>query len=209
MTMMHTRHFLLFTILALPVALHAQQAASTFGIKAGVNMSNLYIDDVEDENARFGFHAGVFGRAAASDAIGIQAELLYSTKGTTIVWDGLIDQEVTFNLGYLDLPVFVVFRLGDAIELHAGGYAGLLLASDVSTSGDLGSDSEDLDKDNFNSMDYGLVGGLGVNLGPVQIGARYNYGLAQLAKSDGAELVLGDAKNSVGQLYIAFGLGGE
>lgn len=190
---------------------HAQLDGNTAGIKGGLNYSNLQNagENIDDQNARLGFHAGFFGRVAPSDGIGLQAELLYTTKGTKVTWDGLIDQDLTFNLGYAEVPLFVVLRLGDAVELHAGGYAGYLLSSNVKTDGDLGDASEDLDRDNFNSLDYGVLGGLAFNLGSAQVGARYNYGLAKLAESDGAELILGDARNSVAQLYLAFGLGGN
>lgn len=203
--------FTLFASAAPCTTMLAQTGANTFGIKGGLNWSNLLPDgdDVNEENARWGFHAGVFGRATPSENLGIQGELLYSTKGTTVVYDGLIDQQVSFNLGYLELPLFVAIRLGDVLELHAGGYAGYLLSSDVTSDGDLGDSSEDVDRDNFNSLDFGLLGGVGVNLGPAQIGARYTYGLVDLADSDGAKFLLGDARNSVGQLYIAFGLGAK
>lgn len=202
--------FALLLVAASPSAsLLAQSSGNAVGLKAGVNWSNLRADgaDVNDENARFGFHGGLFGRVAAAEHLGVQAELLYSTKGTKVVYNGLIDQETTFNLSYLELPVFVVVGLGDAFELHLGGYAGYLLASDVTTEGDLGSGSEDLDRDNFQDLDFGLLGGIGVNVGPAQIGARYTYGLTKLGASDAADLLLGDAKNSVAQVYIAFGLG--
>ena len=45
-----------------------------------------------------------------------------------------------------------------------------------------------------------------MNFGAAQVGARYNYGLAKIADSDAAELVLGDSKNSVAQLYISLNL---
>jgi hypothetical protein len=97
-------------------------------------------------------------------------------------------------------------RLAEVLEINAGGYFGFLLNSSVETSGDLGDDQEELDNDNFNSMDYGLLAGLSVNAGPVQIGARYNLGLAEIADSDEAEFVLGDAKHSFAQVYLAFGI---
>lgn len=211
----HMRHMLLAaTALGFFMgtgAASAQLSGSTAGFKGGLNYSNLLNEgaEVDDKNARLGFHAGVFGRVAPSDAIGVQAELLYTTKGTTVTWDGLIDQEFHLNLAYVEVPLFVVLRLGEAIELHAGGYGGYLLNSNVKTDGDLGDASDDLDRDNFNGLDYGVLGGLGFNLGAAQIGARYNYGLAKIASSDGAEFLLGDARNSVAQLYLAIGLGAE
>jgi hypothetical protein len=41
----------------------------------------------------------------------------------------------------------------------------------------------------------------------MQIGARYNYGLNEIARSEGAKRILGsDTKNSVGQIYLAVNL---
>ncbi|MEO8591476.1 MAG: porin family protein [Flavobacteriales bacterium] len=189
----------------------AQSSGNTAGIKAGLNWSNLHVDgeDVGSENARIGFNAGIFGRLSPTEQLGIQAELLYTTKGTKVTYDGLIDQEVTFNLAYLELPVFAAIRLGDVIELHGGVYAGYLLSSSVSSDGDLGSSSDDLDRDNFQGADYGVLGGVAVNFGPAQIGARYNYGLTNLANSDAAKAFLGDARNACAQIYLAIGLGGK
>lgn len=177
-----------------------------FGVKAGLNYSNLYSTDVTDKNARLGFNLGVLARTDPEAAIGLQAELLYGTRGAKFRYSGLLlDQDVTFNTSYIDLPVMVGFRLGQAFELHAGAYAGMLLGASMSTEGDLGSGGRDLDRKDFKGLDYGLVGGLAFNGGPMQIGVRYNYGLAQLADSDVAKLVLGSAKNSYAQLYIALG----
>ena len=102
------------------------------------------------------------------------------------------------------------FRFADqAIELQAGGYVGYLLGANVTTSGDLGSGSNTLDRSNFNSMDAGLVLGAAFNAGPAQIGARYEFGLSQIANSDDAKFLLGDAKNSCIQVYVAVGVPGE
>lgn len=178
------------------------------GIKGGLNVSNLYVDDVDDENARFGFSAGVFGEILSSEALGLQVELLYDTKGSKYESStfGTVNQEYKFNLNYLDLPILAVFKLGESVEIHAGGYAGYLLSASSSTDGDWGSGNDDFDKDNFRSLDYGLIGGIGFNLGAAQIGARYNYGLAKIADSDFAEGFLGNSKNSYGQVYLALNL---
>src|SRR6188768_4084781 len=80
------------------------------GIKGGLNVSNLYIDDVDDENARYGFNVGVYGQAFSSEAFALQLELLYSTKGSRDTYSGVFDEEVKYNLNYLDLPVLAVFK---------------------------------------------------------------------------------------------------
>lgn len=173
------------------------------GIKGGLSASNLYVDDVHDENARIGYHIGFYGQPVSSDAFALQLELLYSTKGTTTIYDEPVDQEIQYNLNYIDLPVLAVFKLGDAVELHAGGYASYLVGANIKYEGDLADGVDEVDRDNLKSYDYGLIGGVGVNFGAVQVGARYNYGLVKIADSDAADFLIGDSKNSFAQLFIA------
>jgi len=197
-----------FMLLGLIVCEQANaQAASTkrAGIKGGLNVSNLYIDDVTDENARPGINIGLFGELVSTEGFGLQTELLYSTKGSKIVYDTPANQEIQYNLNYLELPVLAVFKLG-AVDLHAGAYGGYLLGANISYDGELADGTDEIDKDNLKSWDYGLVGGVGVNFGAMQVGARYNYGLVKLSNSDAADFLIGDSKNSCAQLYIAINL---
>lgn len=182
----------------------------SMGIKGGVNLSTLAVNEADDEKGRIGFNVGVFGRTDPEQPFGLQAELLYSTKGAQAQYSGffgLVDQEVDFNLNYIELPVLASFRLGSALEVQAGGYAGFLLSANVKTSGDLGSGEEELDKDNFQSLDYGVGGGVALNAGAAQIGLRYLHGLAEVANSDASDVILGNSTNRCVQLYVAFGLG--
>lgn len=180
------------------------------GIKGGLNVSNLITDDVNDKNPRYGFHAGIYGQLFANEGFAIQPELNFSTKGNKVETQfGVIDQETKFNLSYLDVPVLAVFKLGNAAEIHAGAYWAYLVGANIDTDGDLRDGFVDLDRDNFDDWDYGLVGGVGFNLGDIQIGARYNYGLNTIARSAGARAMLGSTKNSVGQIYLAFNLAGH
>ena len=176
------------------------------GIKGGLNASNLYIDNVTDQNARYGFHIGLFGQPISTDAFALQVELLYSTKGNKAQYGSPFNQEIKYNLNYIDLPVLAVIKLGKAAEIHLGGYASYLLGADISYSGLLANGVTQIDKDNLNSLDYGLVGGFALNFGAAQVGVRYNYGLAEIANSDSANVILGNSKNSNAQLYVAFNL---
>lgn len=176
------------------------------GIKGGLNVSNLYIDDVDDENARYGFNLGFYGQVFSSDVFALQPELLFSTKGSKAEYGGVFDGTIKYNLSYLDLPVLAVFKLGESAEIHVGPYLSYLLGANVSHEGDLGNGVEDINKDHLKSFDFGLSGGFGLNFGNLQVGARYNYGLTEIADSDAAEAVIGDSKNSVAQLYLALNL---
>lgn len=180
------------------------------GIKGGLNLSNLYIDDVEDENVRAGFHAGIYTQLLLAPGFAIQPELLYATKGAKADYNlAGIQGESKFNLNYIDLPVLLTFKLGDAADIHIGPYISYLLGVNTSTDGDLGSSRTELDRDDYEKWDYGLAGGLALNFNPVTIGVRYNYGLNEIADSGEAITQIGDAKNSVAQIFIAFDMGAE
>ncbi len=139
-------------------------------------------------------------------------ELLYSTKGNHTSYHaffGLVDQDVDFNLNYLELPVLVSIRLMDVVDLQIGGYAAYLLSAKVKTSGDLGSGSDTVDKDNFKSIDAGIAGGVGFNVGEnLQVGIRYLHGLTDVVDNSTLHDVVGDAQNRCVQLYIGIGVGG-
>jgi hypothetical protein len=178
------------------------------GIKAGLNYSNLIVDNVDDKAAKWGLNAGIFVQLFASETFAIQPELLYSSKGNEVRYTaGVLQQENKFNLHYLDIPILAVFKLGRAAELQVGPYWSYLLGANIDTDGDVADGFREVDRDNFDKWDYGLVGGLGFNLGDnVQLGARYNYGLNEIGRSPGAKTLLGNTRNSVGQIYLAFNL---
>lgn len=200
------KYFIVTALIALPsLFVHAQHVSG--GFKGGLTMSNLYIDknEVDDENARFGFHAGLFSQIMLSEHFGIQPEILFTTKGTEATYDGLINQTVDFRMNYLDLPVMAVVRPIELLEIYAGPYVGLLINTNVKYSGTFEGE-ETLDRDNFNTLDYGFTGGMALNFGSVTTGIRYSLGLQKLANSNRSEILLGDSKNAYGQLYIAFRL---
>jgi hypothetical protein len=208
---MNLRNIKLLSVLTVVALLATSLRSDVFaqaraGIKGGLNVSNLYIDDLDDENARYGFNIGVFGQVLSSETFAIQPELLFSTKGSKAFYEGIIDQTVKYNLNYLDLPVLAVVKLGESAEIHIGPYASYLLSANVSYEGDIANGDDKIDKDHLKSFDYGLAGGFGLNFGTVQVGARYNYGFVKIADSDAAELFLGDSKNSVAQLYVSLNL---
>lgn len=204
------RKIILTTIVLSLIAVAAK--AQYVGIKGGLNLSNLNIDGVDDENMRLGYHFGAFVNLPISDGFAIQPEVLYSTKGTRANYNqdlgifGQFNAETKFKLDYIDVPLLAVFRVGDNFEIHAGPYIGFLMSSKWEVTGDVEVEN-DLDKDNFKSMDYGLVGGIALNFSALQVGARYNYGLQKIQDSSTADLLLGDARNSYFQVFAAIRIG--
>jgi hypothetical protein len=200
-------------VLSLLAVVSAQaQQAPRVGLKGGLNLSNLYVNNVTDNNARVGWHAGVYGQVFSSEAFAIQPEVNYSTKGTGFSYVRTTSNGVNanfsqkFNLSYIDIPVLAVFKLGRAAEIQAGPYWSYLVHADIKNNdGNPNNEFDTIDRKNFNNWDAGLAGGIGFNLGRgAQLGVRYNYGLRPIATSTGAKAVFGNAKNQNAQLYLAF-----
>lgn len=206
---------LLVSVVAISVVsfTDAQAQYARAGIKGGLNLSNLYVDEAEDDNARIGWHAGFYGQLFASEAFAIQPEVNFSTKGTGVTRIDATSAryESKFNLQYIDIPVLAVFKLGEFAEVHAGAYWAYLLGAEIkNNNNDPDNEFTTIDRDNFDDWDYGLVGGIGFNLGEsAQLGLRYNYGLNEIADSAGTRRLFGNSKNQVAQLYLAFNLNAD
>ena len=178
-----------------------------FGIKGGVNMSNLYSDsdDINDENALWGFNAGVFAAFPIADNVFIQPEILFTTKGAELDYDFAgIEGTSKFKLSYIEVPLLVRFNLTENFNIHVGGYASYLVNAKIKGEGDFEFE-EELDADDFERFDAGLSAGVGVDFNPLSVGLRYNYGLTTIGKErDG--VTFPDAKNSNLSLYLAYKL---
>lgn len=205
----------LTVLLSLNVFAQEQQTSAEssltpkFGIKVGPNFTNLYIDDINDERMKVGINAGFYAKIPISKGVSFQPELLYSNKGTRANYDNFVlgEGEYRFNLHYLELPLLFSFNVAKNFNIHAGGYAAYLLGADIKDVNKDGTIQEidNLNADNFNRFDAGLVGGLGFDIQNVTIGARYNYGLVKVGESGSlsGELTK-NAKNSAIALYVGF-----
>ena len=177
------------------------------GFKASLNLSNLYVDEVNDENTKPGFAVGVYFRKGLSDQISIQPEINYSLKGSQINYDGGFftgSGKYRYNLSYIEIPVLANIHVGESLYFSAGPYIATLIAAkvkDVDGDGSINS-VEEYDRDDFNTFDYGVAAGVGFDFDGGTAGVRYNYGLVNVAPDDRG---LDNGKNSVLQFFIGFG----
>lgn len=155
------------------------QSPINFGIKGGLNLSNM--SDGESD-VRTGFTGGlVIDLGLPLMPLGIETGLYYSQKGVSDEADGSTQ---TLKLDYLEVPVLAKFSLGPPGPISpsfvVGPYAGYLLNSEFEGENEFGSGTVNLD-DDTESVDFGLIAGVGVdfNLGltKVNVQTRYGYGL--------------------------------
>ena len=187
--------------------IQAQEKTASYGFKGGLNFSNLYTDNVDDNNVLTGFNAGLYAKFPIAKGIAIQPEISYTTKGAELVYNNLfVKGTAKFNVNYIEVPVLLVMNITDNFNVHVGPYAAYMVSGKTSNDSNLMSTQRDLDTDDFNKFDAGLAGGLGVDLDVVNFGVRYNYGLTKIAKESTTNLISSDAKNSVLSVYVGLRL---
>ena len=202
-------------LLALPLNMQAQELHG--GIKGGLNLSYLNVNDADKNKLIPGFNAGVWAKFGITDVFGIQPEILYSTKGvksyygTSFLGFDITNGESKLHLNYLEIPLYLTFNLADIVDVHVGPYIGILLDANIDTQDEIlqfinVSNSSAIDRTKFHTLDAGLSFGLGAVVKPMTFGVNYSLGFNPVAKDgESTEDLLGDAKNHTLQVYAGFG----
>jgi hypothetical protein len=187
--------------------------AQTFGIRAGVNLADVYVNDDEggitDFDMKPGFQLGPVAEFAINDKLAFETGFLLSCKGAKLEESG---DKFSFNPLYLDIPLNakVYFNNGDTrFFASAGPYLGFGVGGKYKMTFDDQSDSEDIEfgegKD-VKRMDFGLSLGVGVSLSPVQVGLSYGLGLADIEPDSDDSYVM---KNRVISFTVTYLFGGK
>ena len=205
---------LIFASLALGLisitGMQAQDKTASYGFKGGLNFSNLYSDNVDDNNVLTGFNAGLYAKFPITNNIAIQPEISYTTKGAELVYNNAFVQGTAkFNVNYIEVPVLLVMNITDNFNVQVGPYAAYMVSGKTTNNSNIFSSQTELDTKDFNKFDAGIAGGLGVDLDVVNFGVRYNYGFTNVGKErnyGGTSYTFPDAKNSVLSVYVGLRL---
>ncbi len=206
------KKLLLFSAVAAFAFTTAQSQEVSFGVKAGLNLSNLAIkpNDGDKPDARTSFHIGGLVEIPITEKFSVQPEILYSSQGAkNKEKDEGYTTELTFKLDYISLPIMAKYYVIDNLALELGPQFNLLMSAkadlDYSIAGQSGTESVDL-KDQFKKLDIGLGFGASYALDMgVFFGARYNLGLTDI--NDGKDPDFDDnptIKNNVFQISAGY-----
>ena len=185
-------------------------SASTqhFGLKGGATYATLRGNDAGNFEYRPGYTFGGMYQHHFTQQIGIQTELLYTSKGAIneyrIASDFIKDK---YRLNYLELPVMLHVTTGRVFADIGPQVSFLAKARKITDTEPDGGNSEITVKtnitDNPYALDYSLVAGIGYRaINNIGIEARYAHGLKKL--DDEGNAVGSDRYNSTFYLMVSY-----
>ncbi|WP_138430534.1 porin family protein [Fodinibius saliphilus] len=178
-----------------------------WGAKAGVNVSSLYGDAVDDVEALAGFNGGLYLNYRFSKSWSLQPEVLFSMKGGETK-NSLSGQAITteYELGYLSIPVLAKYHFTTNLNIEPSIYFGPQLGFGLY--GD--ANGREID-DSLADAEFGLAFGGGIDLltakqstdliQRVGLDLRYTLGLTDTFDVSGDP----EAKNGVFSAVFAVG----
>lgn len=154
----------------------------SFGIKAGINSSNVWDEEGQDFRAdpRMGFAGGIFLGIPFGKLVGFQPELLLSQKGFQGAGT-LLGQPYSFSrtTTYIDIPLQLQIKPASFLYLVLGPqYSFLMNQKDVFTFGANSTEQEqEFENDNIRKNVLGFVAGADINIARIVISGRVGWDL--------------------------------
>ena len=207
--------FILSLVLSLIISMtsltcKAQETQSMkFGIKGGLNLSNLYTSDAKSSDMITGFNLGVFNKLPVTSFLAIQPEFYVTTKGASVTYNNLfIDGTAKFNLTYLEVPVLCVVNVTHLLNVQFGPYVAYMIDGKVKNEANVNlfNFEQNINVNDYNRVDAGLLLGAGLDVGSITMGARYSLGMTKVGKTKsflGSDYTVPNANNAVINFYLS------
>lgn len=144
-----------------------------FGLKAGVNISKIDIDDGNDLDSKAGFYLGGLAHIHMTRHFALQPELMFSAQGGE-------SGSITAKRNYINMPVLLQYMTNTGFRLQTGPQLGFL----VSAKNESGNVSANV-KDQLNTADIAWAFGASyITRSGFGVDARYNLGFTNMNESE-------------------------
>lgn len=190
------------------MSVNAQDKTKTpqLGIKTNLNLTSFRGDDVQDDDYKLGWGAGLYYHIPINQSLAIQPEVLYSRIGAKYKKDYVSTDgfSTTYSnattLDYIQVPVLLkIYPGGTRFNFELGPQIGFNMYASNKATFDTNLSTENYNRsvktdlsDYVEDIEYGVVGGIGYNITDnVNFDVRYYLGLSDAFK-DGVNT---DAKN--------------
>ncbi len=185
-----------------PMLRTAMATTTRFGIRGGVNLASLEIDDDNNatkfnSNMKTSFHLGAFVNIPIGGMFRLQPEVSYVGQGSkidgTLLSNASVQESYELDYHYIAVPILAQLQTAGGFFVEAGPQIAFMIKAreDRGTGDD--ADLEDL----LRKTDFALAGGIGylsrIGLG---VNARYVHGLSNVYNNDAAGRAVRDAEVS-------------
>lgn len=193
-----------------PFAAEAQNKFVQFGIKAGLDFTNMTkLSDMEQDGflkSYTGFNAGVVMKINLPLGFEVQPELLYVQSGvrSQIPAGNVTIDAGTIKTGSLRLPINIQWGIGIAGVVKPYVFVSPYIGCALFSKGDVL--NKPFEGDFVNRLQYGVGLGFGLNVWKFQASFKWNWDLNPLFKNESGVTIEGikDAKLHGGELSLAF-----
>ena len=160
-------------VIGITSAIFSYAQSAKFGVKAGLNISNIDWDINTD--SRLGLHGGLFAHIHLAPQWALQPELLYSAEGAKKDFGN--GEEATYVNDYVNIPLMLQYMFNNGFRIEAGPQLGILTRAKIKDE----DDNEEENDEAFKSTNVGLGFGLNyLSQTGFGIGGRYNLGLNKI-----------------------------
>lgn len=140
-----------------------------YGLKGGVNFTNLASSPAANYESKLGFHAGGLAHIHINKSWAIQPEIMYAGQGAQL-------NNAKVNLGYVNVPVQLQYMFDRGFRIQTGPQLGVLATATVKQ-GDTKTDV----KNSYRTAELGwTIGASYVGESGIGIDGRYNHGITRI-----------------------------
>jgi Outer membrane protein beta-barrel domain len=169
---------IVFVAVGVIATANAQKGSTTFGIKAGANLSSWGGDDADGLKSKIGFHAGGTVNIPVSSMFSVNPEVLFSLEGAKS--EDVDDAKI--NLSFINIPIMLQYNNPSGFYAELGPQIGFLMSAKSEP------DGTDI-KEFLKSTNFSLAFGAGYKTkSGFGFGARYALGLGNIADDDDTDI---------------------
>jgi hypothetical protein len=163
------------------------QMKAHFGVKAGMNASELHVKNAElKPQTKIGFHAGALAHIHADGSpFAFQPEIMYSLEGAK---SKMVGDKYSTDMHFINVPLLAQYMFDNGFRIEAGPQFGFLMAAKAKSGGS----TTDV-KNGYKSTAISLPVGIGyLTSSGLGFDARYSFGLSDLSKTKGDNKLTGN-----------------
>ncbi|MDD7273738.1 MAG: porin family protein [Prevotella sp.] len=195
--------FVVAAVMLAAVGAQAQRAVGSWSFQPKVGMNVAGLTKTDDSDARIGLALGAEAEYQLTDLFSLTGGVMYSQQGTK--WTGDMDiYDIPFNgtatlkLDYINVPILANVYVAKGFAVKLGLQPGFLVNKQVKIKAMGQSISKDIPSEaGLNTFDLSIPVGVSYEYKNVQLDARYNWGVTNVAKDS-------DTKNSVFQFTLGY-----